>query len=179
LVLGIFGFLGVTLVLSVIFGILALTQSKAGKADGRGLAITGLAISGLWAVAFAVLLVLGITSPDRTVNATEVKVGDCFTDVPSSSRVASLNKVSCDQPHRGEVYALLTMPDGPYPGQTAMDTYKYRCEPELASYSPMAVKDPAIGTFVLYPSPETWDHGDRAVACIATVANSRTGSIRG
>jgi hypothetical protein len=43
----------------------------------------------------------------------------------------------------------------------------------------MAVKDPAVGTYVLYPSPETWDHGDRVVACIATVTSSRTGSIKG
>jgi Septum formation len=178
-VLGIFGFLGVTLVLSVVFGILALTQSKGAKTGGRGLAVTGLVISALWAVGFAVLIVLGITSPDRTISATAVKVGDCFTDVPTSSRVASLNKVSCDQPHRGEVYAVLTMPDGPYPGQTAMDEYKYKCEPELATYSPMAVTNPAIGTYVLYPSPETWDKGDRAVACIATVETRRTGSIKG
>jgi hypothetical protein len=30
------------------------------------------------------------------------------------------------------------------------------------------MQDPSIGVYVLYPTPETWNQGDRAVTCIAT-----------
>jgi hypothetical protein len=114
-----------------------------------------------------------------TLRATEVKLGDCFTEYPSGSRISSLNKVSCGQPHRAEVCALLIAPDGPYPGRAAMDGYISKCGAELASYSPTAVKDPTIDMHALFPTPKTWDKGDRVVACIATTADSRTGSIKG
>jgi hypothetical protein len=100
-------------------------------------------------------------------------------DVPSGSRVSALTKVSCDQPHRAEVYALLIMPDDRYPGRTVIDAYIAKSEAELASYSTMAVKNPTIGIEVWYPRPKTWDNGDRVVAYIATTADSRIGSIKG
>ena len=65
------------------------------------------------------------------VSATDVKGGDCITDVPDSPRVLLLNTVSCDEPHEGEVYAVLTMPDGPYPGQSKIDEYKNKWNLEL------------------------------------------------
>jgi hypothetical protein len=49
----------------------------------------------------------------------------------------------------------------------------------LATYAPDAMTDDSVQMYVLYPTPETWEQGDRAVTCIATLDPQRTGSIKG
>lgn len=173
LILGIVG----AILFSVICGIIALKKTRNGQEGGRGLAIAGLVLSGLWAIGAAVLVALAFIAKD-TVVATDLKVGDCITDVPTSSRVLTLPTVDCNQPHGGEVYAVLTMPDGKYPGTSVIDEWQNKCPEELQSFSPDAMTDDSVGVFVLYPTQETWDQGDRSVQCIATLDPKRSGSIK-
>jgi Septum formation len=114
-----------------------------------------------------------------TTSATDVAVGDCFAEIPDSTRVLTVKTIECDQAHAGEVYAVLTMPDGDYPGDDAIEEYQNKCEPALAAYSPGAIGDDSIQMYVLYPTVETWEQGDRAVTCVATLDPPRTGSIKG
>ena len=174
-VLSIFGFL----LLSVIFGIIGLVQTTRRRQAGRGLAIASLVISGLWVLFIVVLAATGAFNGPVTVSATQVKVGECIQDKPTGAQVKSMDRISCDQPHWGEVYAVLTIPDGPYPGQTALDAYQNKCGPELAAYSSMATHNPAITTYVLQPTPDSWDKGDHTVTCIAETQDKRTASIKG
>jgi Septum formation len=173
----VFGIIGAILI-SVICGIIALGRTKDGRQGGRGMAIAGLALSGAWTLGLIAIISSAVVASRGTVNATDVKVGDCITEVQESTRVLSVRTVTCDQPHKGEVYAVLAMPDGDYPGQSTIDEYKDKCSPELLKYSPSALADPAIGVYVLYPSPETWEQGDHAVTCIATSDTPRTGSVK-
>lgn len=114
-----------------------------------------------------------------TVTATDVRVGDCLKEIPDGARVMTVQTIGCDEPHAGEVFAVLSMPDGDFPGQKAIDDYADKCSPELASYSPAAMEDDSIQMYVLYPTAETWAEGDRAVTCIATLDPPRTGTIKG
>jgi hypothetical protein len=114
-----------------------------------------------------------------TVTATDVQVGDCLSEIPQDTRVMLVKTVSCEETHAGEVFAVLQMPDGDFPGQPAIDAYTDKCSPELATYSPAAMEDDTVQLYVLYPTEETWADGDRAVTCIATLDPPRTGSIRG
>jgi hypothetical protein len=41
------------------------------------------------------------------------------------------------------------------------------------------VTDDSVQLYVLYPTAETWQQGDRAVTCVATLDPPRTGSING
>jgi Septum formation/Domain of unknown function (DUF4190) len=178
-VLGLFG----VIVISVICGIVALSQAKRGQ-SGRGLAIAGLVLSGLWTLPFFAIIAYGVTyslTTDReTVAVDEVKVGDCLVEVPQTAEVVNVETVGCEEPHAGEVYAQVTMPDGDFPGEDAIaEEYAGKCETELASYSPAAAKDTAITLYYLHPTEETWDRGDRAVDCIAMTLPPRTGSIKG
>jgi Septum formation len=166
------------IVVSVVLGIIALLRTRDPSQGGRGLAIASLVISGVWAVVIAVAVGLAVIGGQGTVSATDVNVGDCIVDIPNSPRVLSVQKVSCDKPHEGEVYAVLNMPNGPFPGQSNIDEYQNKCNPELQIYSPSAMQDPAIGVYVLYPTPETWSQGDRAVTCVATSTEKRTGSVK-
>jgi len=174
LVLGVIG----AVLFSVICGIVALGKTKGGQQGGRGLAIAGLILSGLWVViGGAVVAVLLLVGNDRVI-ATDVKVGSCIADVPTSERVVTLPTVDCTEPHGGEVYAVLTMPDGEYPGAATIDEWQSKCPDELATYSPEAMLDDTVGVYVLYPTQETWDTGDRAVTCIATLEPKRIGTLK-
>jgi hypothetical protein len=128
----------------------------------------------------AVIAVVGLVLLGRgTVTATDVKEGDCLAEIPASGRVLTVQTVDCNQSHAGEVYAVLTMPEGDFPGVAAIERYQDKCEPELADYAPSAMTDDSIQMYVLYPTAETWEQGDRAVTCVATLDPPRTGSIKG
>jgi hypothetical protein len=175
----VFGIIGGVLV-SVICGIVALVQTKDGSRGGRGMAIAGLVLSAVWTVGLiGIIFTFLVVGSKGTTSATGVKVGDCIKEIPESIRVSTLPTESCDQPHKGEVFAMLTLPDGDYPDQSEIDTYKNKCNPELQSYSKTAAEDPSVGVYVLYPSQETWRRGDHAVTCIATFDTARTGSVKG
>jgi hypothetical protein len=127
----------------------------------------------------AVLIGVGVyVLKDNTI-ATNMKVGDCITDLPTDARVMTLPTTDCSKEHAGEVYAVITMPDGDYPGQSSIDEYQNKCPDQLLSIAPDAIEDDSIGIYVLYPTPETWKQDDRAITCIATFDPKRTGSIKG
>ncbi|MBV9513688.1 MAG: septum formation family protein [Mycobacteriaceae bacterium] len=176
----ILGVLGVVL-LSIIFGILGLVQTKGGRQAGRGLAIAGLVVSGVWIVLGIVAVVLIVIFANRTVLATDVQLGDCIETTPADmASVRTLPKVSCDKPHEGEVFALIPVSGDTFPGQDALrDEYEKKCVSELDNYSSKAASDSAYQIFVLYPTQETWDQGDRRVACLTITQDKRTGSVRG
>ncbi|WP_237157338.1 septum formation family protein, partial [Mycolicibacterium chubuense] len=139
-------------------------------------------IGGLVAVVLLVVvggvIVWGVTSSGN-VTATDVKVGDCLAEIPDGDKVLRVQTIACDQPHAGEVFAVLTLPDGDFPGQAAVEAHSEKCGPELASYSPAAMTDDTVQLYVLYPTAETWASGDRAVTCIATLQPPRAGSLKG
>jgi hypothetical protein len=149
------------------------------KKSRKGLIIT-LVVVGvvLFAGVAAVVVAIALMAKDNVV-ATDLKAGDCITEVPTSTRVLTVPTVDCNQPHGGEVYTVLTMPDGDYPGASAIDEWQNKCPEELQTFSPQAMADDSVGVFVLYPTQETWDQGDRAVTCIATLEPKRAGSLKG
>jgi hypothetical protein len=173
----IFGVLGGVLV-SVICGIVGLNRARQGH-GGRGLAIAGLVLSALWVLGIVAAVVIFLIVGKGTVTATDVKVGDCLKQIPGSTRVLTVDTIGCDQPHAGEVFAVLQMPDGDFPGQSAIEDYQNKCEPALAAYSPTAMTDDTVQLYVLYPTADTWKQGDRAVTCVATLDPPRTGSLKG
>ncbi len=199
LVLGIIG----GILLSVIFGCIALSQIKRSGQDGRGMAVAGLILSGVWTLGWVALIVAAIattpaasvsdplvggttsgsvpsTAPDR-VAATDLQVGECVNDVHDTTSLLSLPAVPCTAAHEGEVYAVFSLPAGPYPGQAAIDAQTQdQCRARLATYSPSAPTDPEVGISFVYPFERNWNAGDRQVVCIATAeSGTTTGSIKG
>lgn len=175
LVLGIIG----AILLSVPFGIVALAKTKAGAQKGRGMAIAGLVISALWAAGLTAAIVGGAFSSTHSTSARNVRLGDCWADVPSGNRVSRVNTTKCDLPHRAEVVGVLTMPDGSFPADSVFKNYKQQCRDALASYSSTAMDDSTVDLAVMPPSEESWKQGDRDMVCIATFSSQRTGSIKG
>lgn len=142
----------------------------------------------MWLLVAAVVVVLAVLVAGATValyhvterdstEASNVGVGDCLAEIPDSSRVLYVQTVTCDQPHKGEVFSVMQMPDGDFPGEAAVLEFTDRCAPALKRYAPAAADDPAIRTLVLYPTADSWQRGDHTVTCIATSENSRTGEL--
>lgn len=155
-----FGLLG-GILLSVIFGVIALGRTKRGGLRGRGMAIGGLVLSGVWAVIISVAIAFAALSPTHSVSARDIKVGDCFAELPTGNRISSVETVSCDRPHVAEVAGVLTIPDGPFPGDSGFDAYTSKCKDSLSSYSPTALLDPDIDLAVM---PPRRSHGSAATA---------------
>ncbi len=105
--------------------------------------------------------------------------GRGLKEIPDSGVVMTLRTVACDEPHAGEVFSELTMPEGDFPGDTAVDAYAEKCGPVLDGYTNIDSSDESVQLAALYPTAETWKQGDRAVTCIATLDPPRTGSIKG
>ncbi|OMC38235.1 hypothetical protein A5740_27410 [Mycobacterium sp. GA-1841] len=136
-----------------------------------------LAVVVLIALVVAAGAVFYLARDRGATDASQIKSGDCLAEIPDSSRVLYVKTVSCDQPHKGEVFAVLSLPDGDFPGDTAVMKYTDKCAPALAGYAPTAHEESGIQLFVLYPTADSWQRGDRTVTCIATSKNPRTGKI--
>lgn len=196
LVLGIIG----GALLSVIFGILALRQIKERGEKGRGMAITGLVLSGVWAVLACGGIVLGavldandtssassstpfgtIDEPDVTSGGNgsvyELQVGDCVNDLTTNVTVYDIPTTSCDLPHEGEVFAVYDLPAGAYPGDDVADEEAFNgCDERYDSYATKDVED--IQIYYLSPTEDSWLL-DRSVVCIATPeSGTLTGSLK-
>ena len=165
------------MLISVVCGIVGLNRAKKGQ-GGRGMAIAGLVLSGLWVLGIVALVVFLLIFDKGTVSATDVEAGDCVEKLPASGLVSTVDTAPCGEPHTGEIFSVMTMPDGDFPGQSAIEEYQDKCAPELTKYSPEAAGDPEVGLFVLYPSEDSWNQGDRTVTCIATTDTPRTGTLK-
>ncbi len=133
-----------------------------------------LAVVVLIALVVAAGAVFYLARDRGATGASEVRSGDCLADIPDSSRVLYVKTVSCDQPHKGEVFAVLPLPDGDFPGDAAVVEYTDKCAPALADHAPDATENSEVQLFVLYPTADSWQRGDRTVTCIATSKNPRT-----
>lgn len=135
------------------------------------------ALAGVLALMFVVAVAFYLIAGKDSVQAGDVKIGDCLSELPDNSRVTFVKTVTCDEPHKGEVFTVLAMPDGAFPGDAAVSTFTDRCGPALTQRAPQAADDPAVSLFVLYPTADSWKQGDRTVTCIATTNAPRTGKL--
>ncbi len=141
-------------------GVLALAGCNDDTADGAAVATSS-------------------TGPPATagpVAATQLAPGDCVTGLVIGDnerrQIESASVVRCDQPHELEVFAVFDLTpadfnaeDGAYPGQQrVVDKADDGCGDQLDELGEVAE---SIGLIAVWPTPESWTVGDRAVACAA------------
>jgi hypothetical protein len=171
----VFGIIGGVL-FSVIFGIVALVKVRKTGQSGKGLAIAGLVLSGVWLLVIGTAIILA--AKDGKVSVDRLRTGDCIKTLSESDTVYRMPVVPCTQPHQGEVYGEFDLTRGDYPGDTAIETEAFtQCETLLERYAPQAV-DFAGDLFYLYPRSTDWRRGDRTVTCIAYSDPAVTGSLK-
>lgn len=107
----------------------------------------------------------------------QLEADDCFVDLDTSLIGARL--ISCDSPHRFEVYASTDLADGPWPGDAAIAALESDfCTVELENFLGGARSDVVVS--ILGPDEAAWtDLGSRRVACLLDSADNVSGSQRG
>jgi Domain of unknown function (DUF4190)/Septum formation len=177
--------------LAVIFGIVGLNQVRRTGQKGKGLAIAGLVLGGLWIAAIAVgVVVSALSEADRdsegnitregSASVNSLKVGDCIKTLTESSAVFSVPLVPCSNPHQAEVIGEFTLANGDCPGEQAIEQQALdKCETQLKTYAKPAAVEEVTELYYLYPRKTDWSKGDRKVVCLALHDASRTGSLRG
>jgi hypothetical protein len=181
----ILGLIGVTL-LSIIFGIVGLVQIRRRPQGGKGFAVAGLILSGIWIVIIAALIGTGIavnanrshstggiTSPGQ-VNIFSLQVGDCFQN-PSTSPtilgVTNVTAVPCDSAHNAQVFAQFDASDPSYPGSKTLIKEAQRGCSNRTSALDRSKLTSTMTLHFLFPEAASWAAGRRTITCLVVDAN--------
>ena len=107
------------------------------------------------------------TSPPSETGS-GLAVGECIDDAQIQNLIDGLDAVttSCDAPHENEVYYVAEYPEGPYPGEEAIDAdVSNAC---LASFEPYVGRDyesSALDYVYFWPYEDRWNAGLRFGVC--------------
>jgi hypothetical protein len=118
-------------------------------------------------------------SSEGTIDAADLKVGDCISDANSrTGDVTTFKAVKCDKPHDGEVYTLIRLPGGKNakpPSEAFINGKGQRgCRARLRRQATRkAFRDSQLGFKFVYPTPASWAEGDRDITCVATFKKPR------
>jgi len=150
-------------------------------------------------LAFYAVVVVGylaygaITDADRdatgaivgegTIDAFQLRIGDCFNDGSSmGDEVSDLPGVPCDEPHDYETYAVFDVALQNYPSDEEMSELAYeRCLERFGGFVGLDYEDSILDIVTLYPTTESWKQNDREVVCALFDINEEklVGSTRG
>ncbi|MER6672600.1 septum formation family protein [Streptomyces sp. NPDC000983] len=191
LVLGILCFLPAV---GLVLGLVALAQIRRRGERGRGMAIAGAVVSGVGLVLWTVVLSTGVVSDVADAfeeaargegTAYALAKGDCF-DSPADSLEGvtyDVTEVPCAGRHDGEVFAVVELPGGRFPGDDSVTrTAEDKCyvlETEYAMDYWAVPED--VGVYYLVPSRDSWAFGDREITCLYGSLDDKgtlTGSLR-
>jgi Domain of unknown function (DUF4190)/Septum formation len=167
-------------ILSVIFGVVALRRIKRLGQQGRGFAIAGLVLSGLWTLLIILLIIVGSLSKASRSSSTgqitqggklsvfSLSVGDCFDNPADTQDVSTITAEPCNQPHSAQVYSKfnLTGSNFSYPGTaTVTQLASTGCTARTGNIDRSKVTD-AMTVHFLFPDQTAWLGGRRAVTCM-------------
>jgi hypothetical protein len=191
----IFGIIG-GILFSVVFGIVALVQIPRRNQQGKGMAIAGLIVSGVWLLALVAGLGLALVAASRdsggssaTVLPThasaskDLAVGDCINGLLKLDLDEELRRnpptVACSEAHEGEVYHVIKLSGTSFPGDTTIQKQaEDGCADALPGYAPDE-KTKDLEVYYLYPTSRSWILGDRDITCLAVSEGAKlTGSLR-
>lgn len=185
----VFGLIGGVL-LSVIFGIIALSRIKRRGLGGRGFAIAGLVLSGLWTLLIVVIIVLALaTGVERDASGQvtdsgsesvfDLRVGDCMNDLEETAVELTVDVKPCAEPHDAEAVSRFELPAGAWPGMAFVTREaESRCLRGVESAAAGAPRAGEVETFYFHPTEESWaQEDDRVVLCVALFPQPRRGAL--
>ena len=102
-------------------------------------------------------------------NVFELAVGDCFDDgdmVLGELEVGDVPLVVCSAPHDNEVYAVVTVDGEMFPGEEAIQSQADEvCFDAFDPFVGLDYESSALDFGWLIPTADSWEMGDRIVAC--------------
>ncbi len=188
----VFGIIG-GLLLSIPFGIAGLVRTRNGAMRGRRLAVIGLSLSLVWAVALVGLVTYEIgRQPDRAADGTvthqgaispaNLRNGDCIklpnVTAGQVTTVRDITVVPCSTLHNGQVFTTLVSADTTYPGlQQLSQEGLHDCVQPALDF--LGKPSTTLELFVFVPTSALWSTGDRNEHCVLVDgASDITGDIR-
>ncbi|MGH1506127.1 MAG: septum formation family protein [Acidimicrobiales bacterium] len=105
------------------------------------------------------------------VEVFQVNVGDCLADSElEGALVSDVEIVSCDAPHRYEVYYAFELPDGDFPGSDAVGAEADKgCYDAFEGFVGLEYESSIYGYTYLQPTADSWSQlGDREVQCMVS-----------
>ncbi len=125
-------------------------------------------------------------SPGSTVNTTvesveddashttaslfDLEIGTCLNDAntPLSADLTEVPTVSCAQPHDSELFAIVSVEDGSYPGvDDLVEAGQTKCRAVFADFVGVDFRSSTLDFHFYYPTPSSWSDGDRSIFCLA------------
>ncbi len=167
--------------LSVIFGIIALSQIRRRGQRGRGFAIAGLVLSGVWVVVVIGIVIAGaMQSANRSstgritksgsISIFSLKVGDCFQNPAGNSQLSvnTVTAVPCTTAHNAQTFAAFPATGGSsYPGNAAMVRQASKgCRARVSGNLDMSKIKNSMTLRFLFPEQQSWTDGHRTVTCL-------------
>jgi hypothetical protein len=121
---------------------------------------------------------------EGTVDAFQVRVGDCFDDSSSDAagEITSLPGVPCSEEHDNEAFAVIDLTIPSYPGGDTMDGLAYTsCMERFESFVGKDYESSTLEILPIYPTPDSWAKNDRKVICAIYEMdeNKLVGSVKG
>jgi Septum formation len=106
-----------------------------------------------------------------------LRPGECINSAGNGLNVTVL---SCATPHDAEVFATFSLPEGPWPGASAVQQDAGNgCDSRLGGYLNPQLATAALGQEYVYPDQAAWQAGERTVVCeVRSVSGQLTGSVR-
>jgi hypothetical protein len=103
------------------------------------------------------------------VDAFTIELGDCLI-LPSEAEFDEVRRLSCAEPHDGEVFFVDDYPGSDYPSGDELDSYvDAQCLPAFEAFTGSGFDDQEvldIGWFA--PTAGSWEDGDHEVLCYLT-----------
>ena len=105
-----------------------------------------------------------------SVDAFEIRVGDCYDDrISLSDEVSDVPGVPCNVAHDNEVFATFDVASGEWPGEDRItELADEGCMERFEGYVGATYEESVLMITTLMPSEGSWNQGgDREVVCVA------------
>jgi hypothetical protein len=109
--------------------------------------------------------------PDRVDSVLELSIGECVMDAqtPLSADLAELPTVPCSEPHDSELYAIVPVADGDYPGvDELVQQGQTTCQALFSDFVGIDFRSSMLDFHFYYPTPSSWAQGDRSTYCMVS-----------
>ena len=110
-----------------------------------------------------------VESVDTQTSLFDLEVGTCLNDAntPLSADLTEVPTVSCNEPHDSELYAIVTVEEGIYPGvDDLVEAGQTKCQAVFADFVGIDFRSSSLDFHFYYPTPSSWAQGDRSIFCL-------------
>jgi hypothetical protein len=111
----------------------------------------------------------------------DLQVGHCY-EPATQNAVGMVDVVPCNQPHVGEVFAIVRLREPKLPAEAELERLSDRvCAARFPQYVGVALRDSKLNFGWWTPTKESWADGDRTLVCVLEDPNRHRliGSMRG